>query len=370
VPAAFARTHRVAAWLCVLALLAAGCGAFGNAESSDEPGDGAGLAAGGSGSPGSLSLVPASFDLAVGDDQRLLVAVFTADHRPVAGGQISLQVSPLPSASAGAGSSTPAAEPVTATASYLPIPGNGLLGGAAGPPSGASPADDDAPPSGGVPSAGAGPTGAVETADEPSIRDGSAAPGVYQAEVDLRSSGYARIAVTVELASGETRRGRGAVRVGEEHAVPAPGEEAPETSGWTLDSDVPRSAVDSRAGPDTPVPDPELHRTTVAGALADGRPVVVLVSTPVYCTSRVCGPITEAVAALEQRYGDRIAFVHLEVWRDFDAGELNPAARRWIGGPEQAREPWTFLVGADGVITRRWSNVLDVEALVDELEEL
>jgi len=44
---------------------------------------------------------------------------------------------------------------------------------------------------------------------------------------------------------------------------------------------------------------------------------MVVVSTPTYCQSRFCGPITDSVSALAQRYGDRMAFVHLEVWKNF-----------------------------------------------------
>lgn len=74
--------------------------------------------------------------------------------------------------------------------------------------------------------------------------------------------------------------------------------------------------------------------TTAPAGLADAtaaeRPVMVVVSTPVFCVSRFCGPITDAVQKLARRYGDRMDFVHLEVWRDFEAQELNEAAAEWI----------------------------------------
>jgi peroxiredoxin len=97
---------------------------------------------------------------------------------------------------------------------------------------------------------------------------------------------------------------------------------------------------------------------------------VVVVSTPTYCVSQFCGPITETVEGLADEYGDVAEFVHLEVWEDFNENVLNDAAAAWIQTESGGGEPWTFLVGADGRIAARWDNVLDADELRDLLEEL
>ncbi|MGH8986415.1 MAG: hypothetical protein ACRDY6_21450, partial [Acidimicrobiia bacterium] len=132
--------------------------------------------------------------------------------------------------------------------------------------------------------------------------------------------------------------------------------------------------LDSRARDDGFVPDPELHATTVADALAAGRPVMVVVSTPVYCVSRFCGPITDAVQQLAIEYGDRIAFVHLEVSSNFENQVVNDAAAEWItprgGNDRDLREPWVFVVGADGIVRQRFDNVAsdrELRAAADRL---
>jgi hypothetical protein len=95
--------------------------------------------------------------------------------------------------------------------------------------------------------------------------------------------------------------------------------------------------------------------------------VVLVISTPVYCASQFCGPITDRVADLALEYDDRAAFVHFEVWKDFSDSELNPHVMEWIFDPEMGgNEPWVFLIDADGTIAARWDNVLDA----DELEAL
>ncbi|MPY94948.1 MAG: hypothetical protein GEV08_18385 [Acidimicrobiia bacterium] len=98
---------------------------------------------------------------------------------------------------------------------------------------------------------------------------------------------------------------------------------------------------------------------TIDDAIAAGKPTMVVISTPVYCVSRFCGPITDSVAELADRYAGQAAFVHLEIWSDFDTHTLNEAVRDWVypPGAEDAREPWVFVVGRDGLIRERFDNV-------------
>src|SRR5205085_308009 len=92
----------------------------------------------------------------------------------------------------------------------------------------------------------------------------------------------------VELSApvgGRTQRATAAFTVAARHAIAAPGDLALATQNLTVASvDAPKVAVDSRAA-NGAIPDPELHRTTIAAALAAHRPVVVVFSTPVYCVS-------------------------------------------------------------------------------------
>ena len=62
-----------------------------------------------------------------------------------------------------------------------------------------------------------------------------------------------------------------------------------------MSSHVDPAAIDSRAQGGAPVPDLELHRATIAGAIAAHRAALVLFATPVYCMSQFCGPSTDAL---------------------------------------------------------------------------
>lgn len=101
----------------------------------------------------------------------------------------------------------------------------------------------------------------------------------------------------------------------------------------------------------------QLHETTIAEALEAGRPTVVVFSTPVYCVSRFCGPVTDMVEDLAREYGDRAEFVHVEIWRNYEKKVINRAAADWLLRDNDLREPWLFFIGADGRIKARWMAV-------------
>lgn len=287
-----------------------------------------------------LRVSVASFDLHVGEDQRLLIGVATPEQGLVAHGDIDVELGPIEDGA------QQAEVTQQTTASFLPVPG-------------------DEPEGGG---------------SQPTVLIGEPGTGVYEATVDFDEPGLWALSVTAELADGTTRTGTATFPQGqpggiaEEPQVPAVGDEAPRTDNLTVDDvdgdEVTPIMVDSRAGDDDEVPDEHIHDTTIAESLEDGRPVVALFATPRYCMSRFCGPITETFADLAEQYDDRADFVHVEVWEDFDEQQLNEGAAEWIQTEQGGNEPWTFLVDDEGTIIARWDNVLDLEELREELERL
>ncbi|TVP73646.1 MAG: hypothetical protein EA340_02130 [Nitriliruptor sp.] len=289
------------------------------------------------GAPDPIEVVvePASFDLAIGEDQRLLVGLFTPERQLVAHGEVELGLAYL-----GDGSQDSAAIEQSVPARFVPIPG-GQIGA---------------------------PT------DAPSLVEDTGT-GVYAATVDLDRPGVWGVRIAGELEDGTPFSGNRTFPVLEEHLVPAPGDEAPRVDNLTLD-DVESGAVravqlDSRAqAANSEVAFPHLHVHTVAGSIEANRPVVVAVATPVYCRTRFCGPLTEVIAELALRYEDRADFIHLEVWEEFDSQTLNESAAAFIQTEIGGNEPWVFLIDEDGRIAARWDNILDVEALTEALEDL
>jgi hypothetical protein len=189
--------------------------------------------------------------------------------------------------------------------------------------------------------------------------------GVYRTGAMQLAAGFYE--VTAKWGTSEVTTG---LEVLEATRVPLPGSAAPETNNPVIGTpDIPPAQIDSRASTAADL-DPRIHTTVIADALAAGRPLVVAATTPVYCQSQFCGPITDVVADLSTKY-PAVAFVHLEVWKDYDAATINDAAAEWIwpdgDGGRGANEPWVFAVDPDGTIAKRWANVLDLAELTDWL---
>jgi hypothetical protein len=211
---------------------------------------------------------------------------------------------------------------------------------------------------------------------QPSFTQPTVARGVYEAEgMTFDRAGFWSVTVTAKLADGTSQSATANFAVTDKPAYPAPGQKAPRTQNYTLSSkDVPASAVDSRAltGGMSAVPDPELHRTTIADAIAAHHPVFALFSTPVYCISKFCGPVTDAFAQLAKRYSDRADFVHVEIYKSYTDKKkvINQAAADWVYRNGDLTEPWLFYVGSDGVIKDRWQNLVDLPEVEQALQKL
>lgn len=193
--------------------------------------------------------------------------------------------------------------------------------------------------------------------------------GVYRAELTFDRAGFWAVQVTAEV-DGDEMSTQAVFEVLAEPINPFPGEPAPRTVNRLAgDATVPATAIDSRAAADGSIPDPSLHDTTIESAVAARRPVMVVVSTPTFCISRFCGPITDSVAALDAEYGDQMDFVHIEVWNDFENSAINREAAEWIYQEgADPREPWVFLIDADGAIADRWGNVVTDSDLADAVD--
>ena len=326
------RSRRWAAALLAAALLAAGC--------SSGKGGGAGGGGGGGQAdvPEGFNVFVASYDVAADRARRFMVGLTDASDQPIAYGQVNLRFAWL---GAGPNAGAVTAEPsLAATAAFLPIPGS------------------KPPPAG-------------SAAAKPRPTPASEARGVYAAQVHFDRPGVWGVEVRADLDGTGLRSGTSQFQVAAKPAVPDAGQPALKTSNLVLGAKgVPASAIDSRAQGGAKVPDPELHKATIAGAIAAHRPAVVVFSTPVYCVSQFCGPVTEMVADLAKTYADRADFIHVEIWRDFQAKKLNDAAAQWLWRNNSGQEPWVFVIGADGRITARFDNVVtrgELEPLLQRL---
>lgn len=182
--------------------------------------------------------------------------------------------------------------------------------------------------------------------------------GVYGAATTFDRAGF--WSVTVRAKVGGTKIApEASFEVFDKPINPFPGEAAPLTQNRLPGAaGITAKGIDSRADSAGKIPDPELHATSVADAVAAGKAVMLVVSTPTYCISRFCGPITDTVSKLAKTYGDRMVFIHAEVWNDFEKRALNREAADWIYREgADPKEPWVFVIDRNGKVAARFDNV-------------
>ena len=109
-----------------------------------------------------------------------------------------------------------------------------------------------------------------------------------------------------------------------------------------------------------------LHDKVIGDVLGKGRPLVVMFSTPAFCTSRFCGPVLEVLLKQVPAYQDRIDFVHIEVWQDFQLQKHRPATDEW-GLPT---EPYTFFMDKSGKVVGKFEAVFGQDELASALDQL
>ena len=134
-------------------------------------------------------------------------------------------------------------------------------------------------------------------------------------------------------------------------------------------SDAPIEQLTSERPPG----DADFYRLAIADALEQARPFMVVFSTPAFCQTRTCGPQLDAAQSLKERHGDRMSFIHVEVFQRPDfllRGEGQPEARPAVNEWRLQTEPWVFLVDGQGVIFDRFEGFAPEAELEESIARL
>ncbi len=176
--------------------------------------------------------------------------------------------------------------------------------------------------------------------------------GLYAARLTFDRAGAWTIVASVPRANGSVASITVPVTIAERASAPVVGAVAPASKN-RIASDVPslnRLTTGS-------APDPALYRHRIADSLAAHRPVVVIFASPAFCTTPLCGPQVEDASALVQAYGDRVDFIHVDLYEnpqdikgDLDAAVRSPLLKEW----GLRTDEWTFVIDGTGKIAERF----------------
>lgn len=177
---------------------------------------------------------------------------------------------------------------------------------------------------------------------------------VYGAEVPFERPGRHAVLVLTKTASGVVGAAT-QVEVVRDSPIPAVGERPP-----AVETDTLESAGGVAESIDTRVPPAEsLHETSFADVVGN-KPITLLFATPQLCQSRVCGPVADIALQLQQTYGDRMTFIHQEVYVDND---LNKGTRPQLLAYRLDSEPWLYVIDGEGKVSTAIEGAYSVEEL-------
>ena len=242
---------------------------------------------------------------------------------------------------------------------FAKVPGKGA-GTGAGAPAGTTSAKKAEERALDQPAVGPFPA-AIETLEtQPAFRaqtttsDPDAASVVYKTNVNFPSNGEWRIAALIKQDGKLTATLLPSAEVGRFWRVPKVGQKAPLIHTPTAaDVGGDLAKITTRIPPDTQ------NKVDYADVLGK-EPIVLLFATPQFCISRVCGPVVDVAEQLKQLYGDKVAFIHMEIYQDNDP---NKPARPQVHAFHLPSEPWLFAIGRNGRIEDEIDGAFGVEEL-------
>jgi hypothetical protein len=217
------------------------------------------------------------------------------------------------------------------------------------------------------PAMGPYPAAIESLATQPAFRaqttaaDPNAPPVVYVSNIDFPSNGEWRIVALVK----EEGEFRGTLvpsaLVGKVSGVPRVGDRAPLIHTPTAaDVGGDLSKITTRIPPDT---QNEVDYADVLGK----EPIVLLFATPQFCESRVCGPVVDVAEQVKQAYGDKAAFVHMEIFNDNDPSKHVRPQVTAFGLPS---EPWLFVIDRNGIVRTALEGAFGLERLTRAVKEV
>jgi len=210
------------------------------------------------------------------------------------------------------------------------------------------------------PALGPYPAAVESMATEPAFRaltttsDPNAATAVYHATLDFTQDGIWRIVALVRE-GGELRAAQlPGPTVGAFSKVPQPGQRAP-----FIHTPVPSDVGGDLSKITTRIPPDTQHEVDYADALGK-EPIVLLFATPQFCQSRVCGPVVDVAEQIKQIYGDKAAFIHMEIYNENDPSK---GTRPQVRAFHLPSEPWLFAIDRHGRIESVIEGAFGVEEL-------
>jgi hypothetical protein len=173
--------------------------------------------------------------------------------------------------------------------------------------------------------------------------------GFYEVQLTVPSDGtWLAVAEVQRAGKSSVDFGATQFQVGPHSTMPKPGDQARSVATPTYSD---HRGVNPIC---TAKPQCSMHAISLDVALKSGKPTVLIMATPQFCQSALCGPETDVVQSVSKGFAGRINFIHVEVYKDnkpttIQQQLLSPGATQW----RLDAEPAIYYIDADGLIKSR-----------------
>ena len=187
--------------------------------------------------------------------------------------------------------------------------------------------------------------------------------GVYTTDATFSDPGSWGILARVDQKTSDIRIASANIVVKEKSSSPYIGSKAPQSLTKTASLGDDMSRITSDPNPHMP-----LYARSISEAVTSGKVSVILFATPAFCRTNTCGPQVRIIASMEEKMGDYVNFLHIEIYDnpheilgDTSNATISPEVRKW----NLPSEPWTFVVDPKGIVSNRFEGF----ATEGEIEE-
>lgn len=152
------------------------------------------------------------------------------------------------------------------------------------------------------------------------------------------------------------------IEVTEASSVPKIGSRPPASKNRTVASepDLAKLTTSSK-------PNPAFYQTTIAEAMQNGKPSIIVFATPGYCQTAMCSPVLSSAEEVQAEFAARANFIHIEVFKKPPPNAVvDDTMVEW----QLESEPWTFVLDDKGVIAAHFSGPVSPRELRVAVEDV
>jgi hypothetical protein len=188
-----------------------------------------------------------------------------------------------------------------------------------------------------------------------------AASVVYSAQLPLPSEGEYQVVALIKEKGGWAKNSLPTIHVGEFTKIPKVGEKAP-----LIQTPTAKDVGGDLAKLSTRVPPDTQNKVNYADVLGK-EPILLLFTTPKFCQSRVCGPVTDVAQQAQHEFEGKANFIHMEIYNENDPSQgVRPQVRRF----HLPTEPWLFAINREGVVVEAIEGAFGTQLMHKTVEKV